>query len=68
MTGLPKPSHETKLSGANGDREEFIFPVQLTTTRIGSLARFIHNHAINSIHPIKGGALSKRLDGNTGGK
>ena len=28
--GLPKPFRETKLSGANGDREIFIFPVQLT--------------------------------------
>ena len=25
---------ETKFSGANGDREIFIFPVQLTTSRI----------------------------------
>ena len=35
-TGLPNPSRETKLSGANGDREMFIFPVQLTTSRIGN--------------------------------
>ena len=27
--GLPNPSRETKFSGANGDREEFIFPFQL---------------------------------------
>ena len=27
-------SRETKFSGANGDREIFIFPVQLTTCRI----------------------------------
>ena len=26
-----------KLSGANGDREIIIFPVQLTTRRIGNL-------------------------------
>ena len=26
---LPNPSRETKFSGANGDREQFIFPVQL---------------------------------------
>ena len=26
---LPNPSRETKSSGANGEREEFIFPVQL---------------------------------------
>ena len=29
--GLPNPSRETKFSGANGDREIYIFPVQLTT-------------------------------------
>ena len=28
------PSRETKFSGASGDREVFIFPVQLTTSRI----------------------------------
>ena len=27
--GLPNPSRETKFSGANGDREYFIFIVQL---------------------------------------
>ena len=27
--GLPNPSREMKFSGANGDREEFIFPFQL---------------------------------------
>ena len=27
--GLPNPSREAKFSGANGDREEFIFIVQL---------------------------------------
>ena len=35
-------SRETKFSGANGDREIFIFPVQLTTSRIGNLSRLIH--------------------------
>ena len=33
---------ETKVSGANGDREIFMFPVQLTTSRIGNLTRLIH--------------------------
>ena len=33
--------HKTKLSGANGDREIFISPVQLTMSRIGNLARLI---------------------------
>ena len=27
--GLPNSSRETKFSGANGDKEYFIFPVQL---------------------------------------
>ena len=36
------PSRETRFSGANGDREMFIFPVQLTTGRIGNLTRLIH--------------------------
>ena len=46
MTGLPNPSRETKFSGANADREIFIFPVQLTTSRIGSLTRLIHILAV----------------------
>ena len=44
--GLPNPSRETKLLDANGDSEIFIFPVQLTTSRIGNLTRLIHNLAI----------------------
>ena len=36
------PSRETKFSGANEDREIFIFPVQLTTSRIGNLTRLMH--------------------------
>ena len=40
--GLLNPSHETKFSGAYGDRGIFIFPVQLTTSRIGNLDRLIH--------------------------
>ena len=32
--GTAEPSRETKFSGANGDREIFIFPVQLTTSSI----------------------------------
>ena len=39
---LPKPSREAKFSGANGDREMLIFPVQLTTSRIGNLTQLIH--------------------------
>ena len=36
------PSRETKFSGVNADREILIFPVQLTTCRIGNLTRLIH--------------------------
>ena len=35
-------SRETESSGANGDMEISIFPVQLTTSRIGNLTRLIH--------------------------
>ena len=38
---LPNPSLETKFSAANGDREISIFPVQLTTSKIGNLTRLI---------------------------
>ena len=31
---MPNPSRETKISGANAEREIFIFSVQLTTSRI----------------------------------
>ena len=41
-TGLPNPSRETKYSGANGGMEIFVFPVQLTTSRIGNHTRLIH--------------------------
>ena len=43
---LPNPSRKTKFSGASADRETFIFPVQLTTSRIGNLTRLIHTLAI----------------------
>ena len=32
----------SKFSGTHGDREIFIFPVQLTTSRTGNLTRLIH--------------------------
>ena len=32
----------SKFSGTHGDRGMFIFPVQLTTSRIGNLTRLIH--------------------------
>ena len=44
--GLPNPSRETNFSGTNGDRELFIFPVQLTTSRVDNLTRLIHTIAI----------------------
>ena len=43
--GLSNPSRETKFLGTNADREIFIFPVQLTTWRIGNLAWLIHTLA-----------------------
>ena len=44
--GLPNPSSETNFSGANANREIFIFPVQLTTSRISNLTRLIHTLAL----------------------
>ena len=44
--GLPNPSGETRFSGGNGNREIFIFPIQLTTSKIGNPIRLIHTHAI----------------------
>ena len=43
--GLPNPTRESKFSGANGDKEIFIFSVQLTTSRIGNLSRLIYTLA-----------------------
>ena len=43
---MPNPFRETKFSGTNGDREIVIFPVQLTTSRIGNLTRLILTLAI----------------------
>ena len=40
--GRPNSSRKSKISGANADREMFIFCVQLTTSRIGNLTRLIH--------------------------
>ena len=42
---------ETKF-GTYGDRGIFIFPVQLTTSRIGSLTRLIHTLVICDDHII----------------
>ena len=48
--GRPNLSRETKFSGANGDREIFIFPVQLTTSRIGILTRLIYTDDHRYMH------------------
>ena len=41
--GTAEPAcRETKFSGANADKETLIFPVKLTTSRIGNLSRLIH--------------------------
>ena len=40
--GRLNSSRETKFSGTHGNRGIFIFPVQLTTNRIGNLTRLIH--------------------------
>ena len=50
---MPNSSRETKFSAANAVKEIPIFPVQLTTCRIGSLVRLIHTLAICvTIHGI----------------
>ena len=54
--GIAETVRETKFSGANANREMFICPVQLTTCRIGNLARLIRTVAIcvtiHAIHTI----------------
>ena len=52
-TEVPNPSRETKLSGANENREILIFRVQLTTSRIDNLTRLIHTLLnVMNIHDI----------------
>ena len=56
-TRRPYPSPETKFSGANGDKEMLISPVQLTTSRIGNLTRLIRTLLLPvyvTIKPKKG--------------
>ena len=48
--GRLNPSRETKFAGTHGDRGIFIFPVQLTTNRIGNLTRLILTLAICDDH------------------
>ena len=44
--------------GTHGDRGIFIFPVQLTTSRIGNLTRLIHTLLYVVIIQYNGGFLS----------
>ena len=44
--GTAEPVSRDQFSGANGDRGTFVFPVQLTTSRIGNLTRLILTLAI----------------------
>ena len=57
--GLPNPSHETKFSGANGDREMFIFAVRLTSSRIGHLTRLILTRDICDDHTYSTDRMNK---------
>ena len=41
---------ETNFSGANGDCKKMLFPVQLTTSRIGNLTRLIYTLAVCDDH------------------
>ena len=44
--GTAEPVSRDRISGAIADREILIFPVQLTTRRIGNLTRLIHTLAM----------------------
>ena len=48
-TGEPVSRYRTLRHERNAEREIFIFPVQLTTSRIGNHTRLIHTLAIYSI-------------------
>ena len=48
--GTAETVSRDQISGANVDREIFIFPVQLTTSRIGNLTRLILTLAILDDH------------------
>ena len=48
--GTAQPVSRDQISGANGNRETLIFPVQLTTSRIVNLTRLILTHAICNDH------------------
>ena len=44
--GTAEPISRHQVLSANADMEMFIFPVQLTTSRIGNLTRLIHTFAV----------------------
>ena len=50
---LPSPPREAKSSGANRDRANIVFSVQLTTSRIGNLTRLNLPLAICDVHTYK---------------
>ena len=65
--GRLNPSRETKFSGTYGDRGIFIFPVQLTTSRIGNLTQLIHTYMKIDFTVDKGkGRLNPSRDKNQG--
>ena len=53
--GTAEPVSRDQFSGANGDREIFIFPDQLTTCRIGNLTRLIHILSITYMYRATSG-------------
>ena len=69
-TGRLNLSRETKFTRAYGERRIFIFPVQLTTSRIGNLTRLIHVFCVcvffPSILDIK--FVGRTSRGHTGGR
>ena len=62
LTGRLNPSRETKFSGTHMDRGIFIFPIQLTTSRIGNLTRLIHTllYVMTIIHKYKIHVMMRR--------
>ena len=62
--GTAEPVSRDKFSGTHGDRGIFIFPVQLTTSRIGNLTRLIHTLLyVMTIHTVTAGKCNWRHSG-----
>ena len=53
-------SRKAKFSGANGNREILIYPVQLTTSRIGNLL-CVHDHNGHQLGDYLDGLLSANI-------